>query len=331
MHTSSIRLFLLIAMSLLPVHARSQITAQAFPTKAVRLVVPAPPGGGTDVFARTIAAELARQFGQAFIADNRPGASGIIGSDLVAKAPPDGHTLLMSFTSHVTNPVLQPSLPYDTLKDFASISMVAVVPSVLVVHPSVPARSLKELLALARAKPGVLDYASAGTGTATHLSAVLLRSMADVDIVHVAYKGASPALTDLLGGQVALMFGNMVSTLPHIRSGRLRALAVTGAERAKVTPELPTMAESGLPGYEATAWFALFAPAKTPVVVIERLNAEVVAALRLPQLQQRLASQGAEASPSTPAELDRRVRGEIEKWTRVIREIASVETKSQPR
>lgn len=331
MRNSSMHLILLMVMAFLPVHLPAQAAAQDFPAKAVRLVVPAPPGGGTDVFARAIAAELARQFGQAFIADNRPGASGIIGSDIVAKAPGDGHTLLMAFTSHVTNPTLQPGLPYDTLKDFAPISMVAVVPSVLVVHPSVPARSLNELLALARAKPGVLDYASAGTGTATHLSAVLLRSMADVDIVHVPYKGASPALTDLLGGQVALMFGNMVSTLPHIRSGRLRALAVTSAQRATVTPDLPTIAESGMPGYEATAWFALFAPAKTPVAVIERLNAEVVAALQLPALRNRLASQGAEASPSTPAELDRRVRAEITKWSRVIREIAPAEANIQPR
>jgi tripartite-type tricarboxylate transporter receptor subunit TctC len=299
--------------------AAAAAQAQNYPARPVRLVVPAPPGGGTDILARTLAQKLAERLDQPFVVDNRAGGGGIIGSDVVAKAAADGYTLLMAFTSHVTNPSLQAKLPYDTLNDFAPVSMVAVVPSVLVLHPTVPAKSVRELIALARARPGTLNYASAGSGSATHLSAVLFSTMAGVTMVHVPYKGGGPALADLLGGQVSLMFGNMASTLPHIQSGRLRALAVTSAKRTPAAPELPTMAEAGLPGYEATAWFALLAPARTPAAVVKRLNAEVVAILQLPDVRQRLAGQGADVTPSTPAELDRYIRSELAKWATVIK------------
>jgi len=300
--------------------ATSALQAQPYPSKPVRVVVPAPGGGGTDIFARTIAHRLSERWGHQVLVDNRPGAGGIIGSDIVAKSPADGHTLLMAFTSHVTNPSLQAKMPYDTLNDFAPISMVAVVPSVLVLHSAVPARSVKELIALAKAKPHALNYASAGSGSATHLSAVLFEAMAGVSMVHVPYKGGGPALNDLLGGQVSLMFGNMASTLPHIKSGRLHALAVTSARRTPAAPDLPTIAEAGLPGYEATAWFAMLAPARTPRAVIDKINAEVTAALRLADVKERLASQGADTVPSTPDELGQYIRTELAKWGKVIRE-----------
>ncbi|HSQ04627.1 MAG TPA: tripartite tricarboxylate transporter substrate binding protein [Burkholderiales bacterium] len=293
--------------------------AQQFPSKPVRIIVPAPGGGGTDIFARTIAHRLTERWGQQVVVDNRPGAGGIIGSDIVAKSVADGHTLLMAFTSHVTNPSLQSKMPYDTLNDFAPVSMVAVVPSVLVLHSSVPARSVKELIALAKRKPGALNYASAGSGSATHLSAVLFEAMAGVTMVHVPYKGGGPALNDVLGGQVSLMFGNMASTLPHIKSGRLHALAVTSARRTPAAPELPTVAEAGLPGYEATAWFAMLAPAKTPRTVVDKINTEVTGALRLADVKERLANQGADTVPSTPDELGEYIRAELAKWSKVIR------------
>ena len=295
-------------------------TGPGFPSRPMRIVVPATPGGGTDILARTLARRFAEVWGVAVIADNRPGASGIIGSDIVAKAPADGHTLLLAFTTHVTNPSLQPKLPYDTLNDFAPVSRVAAIPSVLVVHPSLAARTVKEVIALAQSKPGQIAYATAGAGSATHLSAVLLESMTGVRLVHIPYKGAAPALQDLLGGQVAMMFGNMASTMPHVQAGRLRAIAVTSKQRSSAAPQLPTMAESGLPGYEATAWFALLAPAHTPESVINRINAETVAALSLPEVRERLAGLGADALPSTPAELGAYIKTELIKWGKVIRE-----------
>ena len=295
-------------------------TGPGFPSRPMRIVVPATPSGGTDILARTLAQRFAEVWGVAVIADNRPGASGIIGSDIVAKAPADGHTLLLAFTTHVTNPSLQPKLPYDTLNDFAPVSRVAAIPSVLVVHPSLAARTVKEVIALAQSKPGQITYATAGTGSATHLSAVLLESMTGVRLVHIPYKGAAPALQDLLGGQVAMMFGNMASTMPHVQAGRLRAIAVTSKQRSSAAPQLPTMAESGLPGYEATAWFALLAPAHTPESVINRINAETVAALSLPEVRERLAGLGADALPSTPAELGAYIKTELITWGKVIRE-----------
>jgi len=301
--------------------ALSAAQAQNYPSRTVRIVVPIAPGGAADILSRVIAQKLYESWGYVVQVDNRPGAGGIIGSDLVAKAPPDGYTLLMAFTSHVTNPSLQPKLPYDTLNDFAPVTMVAVVPSVLLVHPSLPVRSVKELIVFAKRRPGELNYGSAGSGTATHLAALLFSSMTGVIMEHVPYRGGAPALYDLLGGQVTMMFGNMASGMAHIQSGRLRALAVTSARRSPALPLLPTMAETGLPGYEAMAWYALLAPAKTPGTVINKLNSEIVAILQQSDIRGRLGALGADVMPSSAAALDDYIRAEIVKWRKVIREV----------
>ena len=295
--------------------------AQNYPSRVVRIVVPIAAGGATDILSRMIAQRLYESWGQVVQVDNRPGASGIIGSEIVAKSLPDGHTLLMAFTSHVTNPSLQPRLPYDTLNDFAPVSMIAVVPSVLLVHPSLPARSVRELIAFAKPRPGELNYGSSGTGTATHLAALLFSSMTGVIMEHVPYRGGAPAFYDLLSGRVSLMFGNMASGMPHIRSGRLRALAVTSPGRSRVLPQLPTMAEAGLPGFAAMAWFALLAPARTSGTVINKLNAEIVVTLQQPDIRERLEALGVEVRPSSPAELDDYIRAEMAKWGKIIREM----------
>ncbi len=301
--------------------ALSAAQAQNYPNRTVRIIVPIAPGGASDLLSRLIAQKLYESWGQVVQVDNRPGASGIIGSELVAKAPPDGYTLLMAFTSHVTNPSLQPKLPYDTLNDFAPVTMVAIVPSVLLVHPSLPVRSVQELIAFARKRPGELDYASAGTGTATHLAALMFSAMTGVIMEHVPYRGGVPALNDLLGGQVSLMFGNLAPSMTFIRSGRLRPLAVTSARRSDAMPRLQTMAEAGLPGYEALAWFALLAPARTPGQVINKLNSEVVATLQHPDMKERLKGLGVEIMPGSPAELNDYIRAEIVKWDKVIKQL----------
>jgi tripartite-type tricarboxylate transporter receptor subunit TctC len=292
----------------------------AYPDKPIRLMVPFAAGGNTDIISRAIGNELSKNLGVSVVIENRGGAGGMVGSEVVAKAPADGYTLLMVSASHVINPSLQKKLPYDTIKDFAAISMVADVPTVLVVHPSVPAKTLKELIAYAKANPGKLNYASAGKGTVGHLAAELLKSMAEIKMVHVPYKGAGPAMTDILGGHVQMIFSSMPAAMPHIQSGMLRSIVMTGAKRSAAAPNIPTMAEAGLPGFEVSSGFGLFAPAKTPRTVINRLNAEVVKALRVPSVRESLASQGAEPVGSTPEEYDAFVRSEIAKWQKVCRE-----------
>lgn len=293
--------------------------AQSYPARTVRIVVPVSAGGATDVFARTLAQGFAEAWGQQVIVDNRPGAGGMIGSELVARAVPDGYTLLMAYTSHVTNPSLWTRIPYDTLRDFAPVAMVATVPGVLIVHPSLPVRSVRELIAFARRRPHELDYATSGVGTAAHLAAVLFAQRAGLFLTHVPYKGGVPALYELVGGQVSIMFGGLSTAIPNIRNGRVRALAVTSARRADAAPQVPTMQEAGLAGYEAVAWFALFAPAQTPGVVINKVSSEAAALLNQREIRQRFLGQGAEVAPSTPGELHYRVRAEIGKWAAVIR------------
>jgi tripartite-type tricarboxylate transporter receptor subunit TctC len=293
--------------------------ARNYPNRTIRIIVPVSAGGATDVFARVLAQGLAETWSQQVIVDNRPGAGGMIGSELVAKAAPDGYTLLMAYTAHVTNPSLWTRLPYDTLNDFAPVAMVATVPNVLIVHPSLPVRSVSELVAFARRRPHELDFASSGIGTAAHLAAVLFAQRAGLFLTHVPYKGGMPALYELAGGQVSIMFGSLVTAQQPIRSGRVRALAVTGARRAAIAPELPTMRESGVADYEALSWFALFAPAQTPGTVINKVNSEVVAMLTRGDIRRRFLGQGAEVSSSTPGELGDRVRAEIVKWAEVIR------------
>lgn len=293
--------------------------AQSYPNRTVRIVVPISPGGATDVFARTLAIGYTEAWNQQVIVDNRPGAGGMIGSEMVAKAVPDGYTLLMAYTSHVINPALWTRIPYDTLRDFAPVVMVATVPSVLIVHPSLPVRSVSELIAFAKRRPHELDYGSSGVGTAAHLAAVLFSQRAGLHLTHVPYKGGVPALYELLGGQISVMFGSLATAFPNIQNGRVRALAVTSAQRAVALPQLPTMHEAGIDGYEAVAWFALFAPAQTSGTVINKLNAETVAMLNQRDIRARFLAQGAEVTPSTPGELGDRVRLEIVKWAAVVK------------
>ena len=294
--------------------------AQAYPSKSLRWVVPFPPGGAMDVIARTLAERMSVSMGQAVVMENRPGAGGNIGSDLVAKAAPDGHTLLIVSIGQAVNPALYAAMPFDAQKDFEPVSLLAVVPNMLVANLSVPAQNVRQIVELARAQPGKLTYASAGNGTSIHLAGELFASMANVNMLHVPYKGSGPAVTDLIGGQVNLMFDSITSALPHVKAGRLKAFAVTGAKRSKAVPDLPTIAEAALPGYELNPWFAVFVPARTPRAIVERLNRELLAALDLPETQKKLDLIGAERVGSTPAELAAHLKRETERWGRIIRE-----------
>ena len=296
--------------------------AQAYPTKPVRVIVPYPPGGVGDTTMRAIAQQLSESLGQPFVIDNKPGASQMIGADAVAKAAPDGYTLFLgSVTSLAINVSSQKKMPYDPVKDFAPVSMLYFSPMYLVVNPAVPAQSVKELVALAKAQPGKLSFASIGQGGSIHLAGEMFKSMAGVDITHIPYKGSAPALTDIIGGQVSLMFDAGVSALPQVRAGKLRALAITTAKRVDSTPELPTVAEAGgLPNYEATLWFGLVAPAATPRDIVNRLSQELAKILRQPALQARFANLGVEFSASSPEEFATYIRAETLKWGKVFRD-----------
>ena len=294
--------------------------AQAWPTKPVRLIVPFPPGGSADILARAIGQKLGDGLGQQVIIDNRPGAGTAIGAEATAKAAPDGYTIMLgTVSSHAINPALNPGLKFDPIKDFAPVSLVASIPFALIVHPSLPVNSARDLIALAKAKPGSLNYSSAGNGTSNHLAGELFKSMTGTFMVHIPYKGSAPALNDLIAGQVQLMYDLVLTAAPHVKSGAVRALAVTGRERSAALPGVPTVAESGVPGYEVTAWFGFFAPAGTPVAVVNTLNAETVKAMRLQDLRDRLGSQGAEALTSTPEQFSGYVKDELTKWTRVVK------------
>jgi tripartite-type tricarboxylate transporter receptor subunit TctC len=290
------------------------------PGRVIRLVLPFPPGGNTDIISRALGNELSTNLGVPVVLDFRPGAGGALGSAMVAGATPDGYTILMVAAGHVINPSMIKKLSYDTIKDFAPISMVADVPSVLVVHPSVQANNLKELIALAKARPGQLNFATSGYGTIGHLSGELLKSMAQVKMEHVPYKGSGPAMIEMVGGHVQLMFSSMPAAMPHIQSGKLRAIAMTGAVRSPAAPDIPTMAESGLPGFVASTGFGLLAPAKTPREIINKIHGELVKALRVPMVRERLASMGADPVGSTPDEYDVFIRSEVAKWIKVVTE-----------
>jgi len=291
----------------------------AYPDRPLRLIVPFPPGGGNDILARAVGQRLTGTLGQQIIVDNRGGAGGMIGGQLAATAAPDGYTLFLgSLGSLAHNPALKPNLPYDPPRDFAAVSLLATSPFILVVHPSVPAQSVKDLIALARAKPGTLNFASAGTGSSLHMTGELFRHVTGVNIVHVAYKGTAPALTDLLGGQVQLMFSTMPPPLPHVKTGKLRALGVTSLKRSKAAPEVPTVAESGVPGFEVENWQGIVVQSKTPRVIVDRLNGEIIKALAQPAMTDMLNAQGLDAASSTPAAFDRMIRAEIEKWRKLV-------------
>ena len=294
--------------------------AQQYPSRPVRMLVPSTPGGSVDTLARTIGPKLSERWGQQFIVENRAGASGTIAGELTAKAPPDGYLLLLgTISSLATNVVLQKKLPYDPVKDFAPVSLVATQNLMLVVHPSVPAKTVGELVRFAKSQPGKLSFASAGNGTGSHLSGELFKQVAGVDILHIPYKGVQPAMVDVISGQVAINFPSILSAMPHVRSGRVRSLAVTGAKRTRAAPDLPTMQEAGVKNYESMTWYALVAPAGTPQDIVAKLSAEVAAILKHPETNERLAREGADPVGSTPQEFGRFMQSEIEKWRKVIR------------
>jgi tripartite-type tricarboxylate transporter receptor subunit TctC len=293
--------------------------AQAYPSRPIKIVVPFPAGGIADVYARIIGARMSEAWGQAVVVENRPGAGGNIAAEAVARSPADGYTLVMgSVGTHAVNLSLFSKLPYDPVADFAPIALVAETDSLLVVHPSVPAHTVSELIALARAKPGALSYASAGPGTTSHLAGELFKSMAKVDMLHIPYKGNSPAITDLLAGQTSLLFATMPTVLPQAKAGKLRALATCGAARAAATPDLPTVAEA-LPGFDVTNWIGLFAPAGTPAEIVRRLNSEVLRTMQSPDMQGRLVGEGARFVPTTPAQFGAYVKAEIAKWAPIVK------------
>jgi tripartite-type tricarboxylate transporter receptor subunit TctC len=297
------------------------VGAQPWPSKPIRVIVPYPAGGFYDTVARLIGVKMADDFGQPVLVENRVGAGGIVGTDHVAKSPPDGYTIMVGgIGPHGINPGLYPKLPYDPVRDFEPIVHVVNAANILVVHPSVPAPSLRELVALARAKPGGLNYASNGSGTSPHLAAEMFASAMDIKLTHIPYKGSAPATTAMLGGQTHMAFNNAGDVLQHIRAGKLRALAVTGAKRLPALPEIPTMQESGVPGYEAVAWWAYYAPAGTPRDIVNRLNGQINKAIQLPDVRDRLSVQGsAEIVGGSPEQLAAFMKGEIAKWSRVIK------------
>ncbi len=317
-------MFRLSATTVLACVALSQtcvtVHAQSYPAKPIRYIVPFPPGGGSDLVARSIAQKLTDSAGMQVLVDNRPGAGTIVGAEAAARSAPDGYTIFMgSNTTNAINPNLYPKLPYDTLKDFAPITKLTSFPNILVVHPSTPVRSVKELVAFAKARPGQLNFGSSGNGTPAQLAGVMFNDAAGIRMVHIPYKGSSPALTALVSGETHLMFGSLASTLPFVRNGRLRALAVTSAKRSAAIPEMPTIAESGYPGFEAITWHGLLAPAGTPPAIIERLNAEVVKILRAGDFKSWLLAQGADAAPSTPEEFGAFMKSELALYATLIK------------
>ncbi len=292
---------------------------QSYPTKSIRMIVPFPAGGNTDILGRAVGQKLSELLGQQVVIDNRGGAGGVIGTELAAKSPPDGYTILFASSSHGINPGLR-KLPYDSDKDFAAITSVASLPMILVVHPSLPVKTANDLVRLAKSRKSELNYASSGGGTIPHLAAELFKSRTGANLVHIPYKGNGPAVIDLLAGQVELMISGMSSVMPHVKSGKLRAIAVASGRRSQAAPEVPTFAESGIAGAEAMSWFVLLAPAATPRDIVNRLNGETVKVLRLPDVRQRFETEGADPIGNTPEETTAFIRDEISKWTRVIRD-----------
>jgi tripartite-type tricarboxylate transporter receptor subunit TctC len=309
-----------IACTVLGSTAAGTAFAQAYPVKPVRLVVPSSAGGGTDIVSRILVPDFAKRLGQQVVVDNRPGAGTMIGIDHVAKAAPDGYTLLMGLSTLAINSALKKHVPYDPVKDFAPITVAVTSASILVVHPSLPVKTLKELIAFARARPGQLNYASAGAGTYPHMTYELFLSMAKLKMAHIPYKGTGPAMVDMVAGQVATMAATVLTGLPHIRTGRLRPLGITSAKRSAVVPDIPTVAEGGLPGYESVQWYALLAPAKTPAGIVARLHKDMAQVLHSPAIKKRFANDAAETVGNTPEEFARHIKSELDKWEKVARE-----------
>ncbi len=298
---------------------RPEETAKDYPNRTIRLVVPSSPGGGTDIIARQLSVKLTERWGQQVIVDNRPGAGQMIGISLVAKAPPDGYTLVMTATPLAVNTVLYKKVPYDPIRDFAPVTQVAAMPNLLVMHPTLPVRNVKQMIALAKSRPGELAYASSGFGTGPHLSMELFNHMAGIKLEHVPYKGTGPALLDTISGHVPLLMSTLLPPLPHLKTGRLRALGVTSAKRVSSLPDVPTVAEGGVAGYEVVGWYGIAAPAGTPQPVVAKLQAEISAILLAPETRGKLAADGAEAVGSKPEEFGAFLKSEIDKWGKVVK------------
>ena len=293
--------------------------AQPYPAKTIRYIVPFPPAGATDILARWVAEKITPALGHSVVVENRPGAAGGVGTELVAKSPPDGYTILMATAAQAISETLYVRQPFSFARDLTAVALIARVPNVMEVHPSVPAKTVKEFIALARSRPGQLNFASSGSGTTLHMSGELFKMLTGVNIVHIPYKGSAPALNDLVAGQVSVMWDNLPASMPFIKAGRLRAIAITTAARYPGLPDLPTVAESGVPGYEASAWFGVVAPAATPREAVARLNTEVNRAINLPDMKERFAQQGATPVPGTPEDFSAWIRSEIAKWGKVVK------------
>jgi tripartite-type tricarboxylate transporter receptor subunit TctC len=294
--------------------------AQAYPTRPIRLISPYTPGGGNDTLARAIAPKLGESLGQQVVVENRPGANTIIGSDLVAKSPPDGYTLVLVPSSHAINTSLYPKLPYDAIKDFAPITLIGSGPLIVVTHPSLPANGIKDLIALARARPGQLTYGSAGNGGSGHLAGAMFCTMTGVKMVHIPYKGTGPAVVDLMGGQISLMFATTLTVLPQVKAGKLKAIAWASAQRSSVMPELPTVDEAGVRGFNASLWYGILAPAGTPRDIVARLSTEIGRVLQLAEVRERLTTLGVDPRGSTPAEFAQLIVSDTERWAKVVKE-----------
>ena len=306
-------------LSLFFVIPATVIAADTFPTRPIRLISPFAPGGGNDIISRSLGAAVSKGLGQSIVVDNRPGANTIVAMEILARATPDGYTLLTTSSSQATNATLYTKLPYDSIKDFSPVSMVGVSPLVVAVNPSLPIKTITDLIAAAKAKPGSILYPSAGTGNSTHLGGALFATMADVTLTHVPYKGLGPGLVDLIAGRLHVVFSTAPSAIPHIKTGRLRGLAVTTAARSNLVPQLPTVAESGVPGYDAGSWYGIIAPAATPHAVITRLNREITGVLATPEFREQLINAGADPAPNTPEQFAAYIRAEITKWAKVIK------------
>jgi tripartite-type tricarboxylate transporter receptor subunit TctC len=316
------RIITLVALAMLQVAVVTDaIAADAYPAKALRLIVPFPPGGPADALARLVGDKLSASLGKAVVVDNRPGAGGNIGMELGAKSVPDGYTLVLAPAGNLTvNPFLYRNIPYDVGRNFAPVTVIAAVPNVLVVHPSVPAKSVAELIQYAKAHPGTLNYSSPGSGSGAHLAGELFKSMAGVDIVHIPFNGIAPAVTAVLGGQVQMMFAGAPSALPQVKAGRLVALGIASPKRIAAAPELPTLAESGLPGFDVTSWYSIVVPAGTPNDIVARLHSEIAAALAHADVQEKLAGLGAEPIGNTPAEFAAMIKVETAKWGKIVKD-----------
>lgn len=316
-----VRKIVILCAGMLLTLAATAAQAQAYPARPIRFVVPYAPGGPLDLIARAIGQKLTEATGQAVVVDNKPGAGGNIGADIVAKAAPDGYTIVMgAVATHAINPTLYPKIPYDPVKDFTPVAMVAVVPNVLVVNPTLPVKSVKELIDFAKAKPSYLNFASGSTGSTGHLAGELFNALAGVQMVHIPYKGGAPAMADLLAGQVQLMFDNLANALPQVKAGKLRALAVTTAQRSAFAPDLPTLAEAGVPGFDLTTWFGIFLPGNAPRDIVLRLNTEINKALSAPDMKDRLEKMGAEPpANNTPERFAAFIKVEFDKYARVIK------------